>query len=497
MLKLSVEHAFGDEAPPPDWAAVLRQTLAEPPRQPRQACERWLQTLRQLARYALPPQERCQALSMLRDAILPQAAALEDWARAADPVGSAEARQALSLGRALLLRLHQDCKLLSRDCEEAGGGLFSGGRLRQEALALAFASAWDVQTLHARSYAPLPGGFWLDCHLLFACALSQGWERKTVAGGGDSLGGWYRRLLLLGMTASNRLDNRQQALLLPWIAAQARYLQLEQLAPGLPQQDGWLFAEAGDKPPRFVAEQPPEEGGSWWRADAGRTLDKLRAELNRLQAAGAPCGVESQLLARLDQEWRSPPRRRHARFRRFHSETVALLSQLPQCWRLAAGEGEPPVPAHLQLANLSASGLMLQGEALGQQLRAGELVMLRRKGLAWQLGLVRWLSLPGEELQTECGVELIGKRPQAVELAPLTSHAHTPFEPALLVQPERRFCRGGVLAAAGRWYQAQRPLLLRQGEEVRKVRAVRLLQQTASCQLMEIRVDEVLESGKE
>ncbi|WP_039755610.1 hypothetical protein, partial [Chromobacterium haemolyticum] len=62
----------------------------------------------------------------------------------------------------------------------------------------------------------------------------------------------------------------------------------------------------------------------------------------------------------------------------------------------ADGELEP---CRLQISNLSASGLLLQGESLQQPLRAGEVVMLRRRGFGWQLGLVRWVSFGGEDMQ--------------------------------------------------------------------------------------------------
>ena len=118
--------------------------------------------------------------------------------------------------------------------------------------------------------------------------------------------------------------------------------------------------------------------------------------------------------------------------------------------------------------------------------------MLRRRGFGWQLGLVRWVSFGGEDMQTECGIEFIGKRPQAVEVAAVTSHASGGFEPALRMQVERHFRLSGILVLPGRLYQAMRPFLLRGADGESRVRAVRLLQQTAHYQFVEIKIDEAL-----
>ncbi|UGA38863.1 hypothetical protein JOS77_03890 [Chromobacterium haemolyticum] len=211
--------------------------------------------------------------------------------------------------------------------------------------------------------------------------------------------------MLLGLTASNRLETAKIALLLQWLEQHAGLLRVEQLDQPLGDDGALAFRADADRPARFCAELDLDGDGVWWRLDAGRLLERLDELSRQRQRQGLDGGHETWLLARLRQEWGAPPRRRHVRLRRLSVETVELVSLLPRCWRLAAGEpadGELE-PCRLQISNLSASGLLLQGESLQQPLRAGEVVMLRRRGFGWQLGLVRWVSFGGEDMQTECG----------------------------------------------------------------------------------------------
>ncbi|PTU71380.1 hypothetical protein [Chromobacterium haemolyticum] len=495
MMELSLIHAL----PEGPWAALdlkaIQAQLEALATQPATlAADKASQWLGQWLRLALALAERLQLLQALRAPLAALVARLERAAARQELSCTPEARAALQSARQLLRQWHEQCKLLAQAFSAQEAGRFSSSRPRLEALQLALASGYDLLALHARSYAPLHKGFWRDCHRLYAYALAQGWEGRQAAGGVAAPGLSYRRLMLLGLTASNRLETAKIALLLQWLEQHAGLLRVEQLDQPLGDDGALAFRADADRPARFCAELDLDGDGVWWRLDAGRLLERLDELSRQRQRQGLDGGHEAWLLARLRQEWGAPPRRRHVRLRRLSVETVELVSLLPRCWRLAAGEpadGELE-PCRLQISNLSASGLLLQGESLQQPLRAGEVVMLRRRGFGWQLGLVRWVSFGGEDMQTECGVEFIGKRPQAVEVAAVTSHAAGGFEPALRMQAERHFRHSGILVLPGRLYQALRPFHLRGADGECRVRAVRLLQQTAHYQFVEIKIDELL-----
>lgn len=495
MIELSLMHAL----PEPPWQALdlktaraQLETLAGLPAP--LAADKAGQWLAQWRRAALAPAERLLLLQTLQAPVAALTARLESGAARQELSCTPEARAALHAARQLLRQWHEQCKLLVQAFSAQEAGRFSSSRPRLEALQLALASGYDLLALHARSYAPLHKGFWRDCHHLYAYALAQGWEGRQASGGAPPPGLSYRRIMLLGLTASNRLETAKIALLLQWLEQHAGLLRVEQLDQSLGDDGALAFRADADRPARFCAELDVDGDGVWWRLDAGRLLERLDELGRQRQRQGSGDGHEAWLLARLRQEWGAPRRRRHVRLRRLGVETVELVSLLPRCWRLASGEpadGELE-PSRLQISNLSASGLLLQGESLQQPLRAGEVVMLRRRGFGWQLGLVRWVSFGGEDMQTECGIEFIGKRPQAIEVAAVTSHAAGGFEPALRMQAERHFRQSGVLVLPGRLYQALRSFHLRGADGESRVRAVRLLQQTAHYQFVEIKVDEAL-----
>lgn len=495
MIELSLIHAL----PEPPWQALdlkaARAQLASLATLPAQlAANQVGQWLAQWQRAALAPAERLALLQTLQAPVTALAVRLESGAARQELSCTPEARAGLHSARQLLRQWHEQCKLLAQAFSAQEASRFASSRPRQEALQLALASGYDLLALHARSYAPLYKGFWRDCHHLYAHALSQGWEGRQAGSGTAAPGLSYRRLMLLGLTASNRLEPAKIALLLQWLEQHAGLLRVEQLDQPLGDEGALAFRADVDRPARFCAELDLDGDGVWWRLDAGRLLQRMDELGRQRQRQGLDDSHEAWLLARLRQEWSAPRRRRHVRLRRLSVETVELVSLLPRCWRLAAGapaDGELE-PCRLQISNLSASGLLLQGESLQQPLRAGEVVMLRRRGFGWQLGLVRWVSFGGEDMQTECGIEFIGKRPQAVEVAAVTSHASGGFEPALRMQAERHFRLSGILVLPGRLYQAMRPFLLRGADGESRVRAVRLLQQTAHYQFVEIKIDEAL-----
>ncbi|AXE30928.1 hypothetical protein DK842_14160 [Chromobacterium phragmitis] len=386
--------------------------------------------------------------------------------------------------RGLWRELHEACKLLAQACAARRAGRFGDGGLLRQALGMALGSGWRLQCGHMLGYAPLFPGFWQDCHQLFAEARRQGWEGQPAPGA------CYRQMLLLGITSSNRLDPMRQRQLLDWVESHGQALRLV----GPPKRgegaEAWLVSLEADSPGRFATIASAEAAGGYWRAEAADVVHRLRSSA-QAEPESFTAG-QWQLLERLEREWSRPPQRRHLRRNQRNGQRVAVVSGFDACWRLAAEGRAPEDAGELLLGNLSTSGMLLYGDCPAGLLQAGALVMLKRRGFEWQLGLVRWISLPGGDAPTECGVEFVGKRPQAIWAGAVTSHPAGELERGLLLQAERRFRQKGVLVVPGRQYQALRPFRLRAEAGEWAVRAQRLLQQTASCQLMEIRLEEAL-----
>ncbi|AMC33885.1 hypothetical protein [Janthinobacterium sp. B9-8] len=400
-------------------------------------------------------------------------------------------RLAAQQAQGLLRTLHQSFIRLAQ-LRSNETGLFSTNRPRLEAFGMALESAWQLACLYSRTLTPLPIGFWLGCHQLFAEILELGWSTRSLKNG-SSLGSLYRQLMLLGISASNRLEPQKMALLFKIVEDEARYLDLIQLDQALGEQGTFIYQTNSDDAPHFAHELPHKEQSVWWMIDTQRLLKRLSSKLQRLLTQSEDRHVEIQLIGRLLQEWAAPPRRQHFRLRRKNGEQIQLISLWPRCWDIAAGriDDAAPEPAKLNICNISASGLLLQGESLNQPLQAGEILMLRRGDQHWQLGLVRWLSLRGEGLSSECGIELIGRSPEAVHIAPITSLGEDPLTPALSLAADSRRGHNGMLILAGKQYQAMRMFTVHDSRGICKVRATRLVMQTAYYQFIETWLEEI------
>lgn len=486
--------------------------------------------LAQLNCIKLPPATRLQLLRLYllaQDKLLP---VLEAEARPGDLTSYSRARGAALLAQHLSILIHNGFKrvLLDRSQEH---GLFALDRHKLEALNLAMLSARQLALLYARTYTPLPAGFWHDCHQIFLYVLQQGWDSKALNDKEDSLGSLYRQLLLLGLTACNRMEPALIDYTLLLIRKYAKCLHLVQI-DRLPERHGaFLYQPEADSPPRFHSELPASQMPShWWVIDTQALQHELMEKLLSLQRLAQSHNEDTRLaeeirrVLHLMQAWQSAPQRRHARHD--SQQQVELVTLLPTCWFIANqaswdfatpaeaalpplanhtdgvevhGSDEsnstaakhtrplPPAPATVTMHNLSASGMLLRGESPQHPLRTGELAMLRLPGKLWHLAVIRWVNLRGEGMEAECGLEQLGPIPDAVMLMPVITHPNDHFQMALHLPALPRSGRAAMLVIPGRQYQKLREfrMLTARGEQL--IRTTTLDSQTAYYQFVEYR----------
>lgn len=417
------------------------------------------------------------------------------------------ARRAAQLAQHLVLGVHNGFKQVALELSREAGRFFNR-RPALEAVDAALASAWELVAICARTYTPLPAGFWIDCHRIFSYIDEQGWMSKS-AGKDASLGDLYGRIMLLGMTGSNRMELPKIELLIAFISERAPELEFKKLKGALGEQGAFLFRVDLDQPGRFFDELARAEAqAAWWVVDVSPITREMPKRIAALQAKEGSSPHELQLLTGLLREWANPPKRRHARTAQADAEEVELVSLLPGCWlTLHAESGKAPIttwgvaleqgedaddalgappPARLRVCNMSESGMMLEGESANQPLRSGGLILVRRKAHSWQLGIVRWVSFRSESLETQCGVELIGRKPDPVLVMPVMSHPTGRYQRALSLMNGRRLVMGG------RFYQPMREFHIADGEKRLTAKASTLALQVASYQMFDVKLgDEV------
>lgn len=518
MLKLSIAPTYLDStlamSDLPQLDSWLRQ---RPLSQPLECAEQLRQALEQLNRVRLTPAQRAKLLERHHQEHKLLLPLLEKLAANGELTTQHKARHAARLAQQLGTALHSGYKLLAMERSEEHG-LLVLDKYKSEALCLAMRSARQMAFLYARTYTTLPEGFWHDCHRLFFHALEKGWENTPLPGQTKSPAHYYRQILLLGMTASNRMAPALIDYTLLLIRKHADLLDLLHLGHLTTGHGSFAFQPSADQPPRYISEAPdtPSAQGIWV-IDTHALETELKSKLQKLQYLARhqdnPFELEEEIqhVLYLTMEWQSSIQRRHDR--QPSDDEIELVSSLSTIWFICNGaawtfpNGEalpeellpdnglrgklqrlpPPLPVRLKVVNTSTSGMLLRGEAQYHPLRAGELLLLRHPGKPWQLAVVRWVNLCGEQMETECGVELVGPQPEAVMLLPLLTHPNDHYHMALRLPASPRPGKQPLLVIPDRQYQRQREfyLLDREGRQV--ISSTSLSLQTASHQFVEYR----------
>ena len=367
-------------------------------------------------------------------------------------------------------------------------GFFTSNKPKIEACHYSLLAAFDLMTSHALGYSPVPADVWRECHQLYRYVLAQGWDNKSVGGKEDTLGTLYRRLLLLGMAASNRMDLARIVCLINIVVEGAAHVQLLPLAAGA-DASGFSIDLYSDMPPRFGQHRRTYlHQDQHFLLGTHRALQHWEEKSQKVAIQDATTQLERQLVLRLRQEWVLPPQRRQLRLRSKNQETVHLHVGLDACWQMLndpAGYDKAPLP--MSVCNLSAAGYLLSGKLGSVAIRSGELVMVQRDQRAWLLGVVRWINRLSPRGDTEFGIEIIGKTPLAIMVTPVVTHPGEQPQQAIRLPATSRLNQQDVLVMPGKLYQALRQFEVIHAGGSNLVKAHRLLHQTGYFQFIEVR----------
>lgn len=319
MLKLSVAPPYLDASLAMSDPAQLDTWLRQCPLgQPLECAELLRQALEQLNRVRLPPAQRARLLERHQQEHKILLPLLERLAVNGELSTQHRARHAARLAQQLMLALHNGYKLLLLD-RNAEHGLLALEKYKTEAMCLVMRSARQLAFLYARTYTNLPEGFWLDCHSLFFHILEKGWENTQLPGQTKSPAHYYRQILLLGMTACNRMSPVLIDYTLPLIRKHAGLLDLLHLGQLSSGHGSFAFQPGMDQPPRYISEAPdtPSAQGIWV-LDTHALEAELKSKLQKLQYLarhqGNPFELEEEIqhVRYLSMEWQSSIQRRHA-----------------------------------------------------------------------------------------------------------------------------------------------------------------------------------------
>lgn len=389
--------------------------------------------------------------------------------------------QGVALGRFGLALPWQEQAMLQQ-------GFFASNKPKIEACQQVLLAAFDVMTSHALGYSPVPKGVWLGCHQLYRQILAQGWEGKSAGAREETLATLYRRLLLLGMASSNRMDLARIFCLINIVSEGAPHVQLIPLPAGA-DAPGYALDMYADQPPRFGQHRRKyQHADQHFLLGTHRALQHWEEKSQTVQMPDANSQLQQQLVLRLRQEWVQPPQRRQLRLHSKNHEQVHVHIGLDACWQMLhepAAYQQPPLP--MAVCNMSAAGYLLAGRLGAVVLRSGDLVMVQRETRSWLLGVVRWINRLSPAGETEFGIEIIGKTPEAIMAKPVVTHEAEQPQQAIRLPANSRLNQQDVLVMPGKLYQALRQFELSQQDGIVLVKAHRLLHQTGYFQFIEVR----------
>ncbi|MBI3145862.1 MAG: hypothetical protein HYZ18_11540 [Pseudogulbenkiania sp.] len=433
--------------------------------------------------------------------------ALETQIVSDEVVSSGKARQAARLGMALFDALFAGFKRTLVERLEKRS-LLEREQPKVELLCLALLTARLQIKLAMECYSDLPLHFWHDCHQLYQLAVESGWQERRQAPA-ESIAVVYRQILLMGLTDGKHLADSEIAAALALIFRLAPRVDLIPLA-GLSKAQGFGYQvdPARDAPPHFLPLKPQvAASGEFWVYLGGaiESLQQQAEPLARQLADGTatPAELTVEVARKLADEWTQPKRRRQPR--QAAQQWLTLTAQLLPIWltlRPAPVEtpddspipvlGKPARPALFQAVNQSQVGFLLRGNPNEQPLRTGELLLLspQLQPDNHQLCAVRWAAAPAGGNDVECGVELLGPAPEAVEVLPTITHQDDMFQPALRLPAQPRFGRPALLVLPGRPFSRLREFLLRDSQGETRIRVTRVELQTPLYQAMEYRRSE-------
>jgi hypothetical protein len=377
-----------------------------------------------------------------------------------------------------------------------------------------------------QTYSPTPAGIWSELHQLYRHALQQNIQEEEVSdtGASSSVNLTYKQALMLSLADPYRLMQGDVSHILEYLAHFGDQAHLMPLAQPSSPNGFFLVRLDNDKPPKALSQGL---GDADARSDVLlNTLDLARTMHQKIQqleagepphSLGLPQNAKDpaylNLLRRLLRHWGVTPKRHFTRVP--NQANVDICSGLRSVHYFMNGEkhyvtGEAmeshdaeitvkytssPIDKSSQqtytsskwvIANESAGGIALSKASIEPvQVRVGELIGLRpEKGQEWNVGVVRWVQ-SDSPTDIELGVQMLAPSALPVVVKPTIAPDEALFQPALMLPELPILKQPATLVAPRGTYQELRELqVIKNGASI-TVRATKLLEQTATFEIMQ------------
>jgi len=424
-------------------------------------------------------------------------------------------RQAANLARRLYVELAYGYKIILMDHLEKKR-IRIGGRAH---LHLLIQRAMDAlsKALCAfyKTYSPTPSGMWSEIHQLAQLALLRNLHDKPLDGGRNSVSSTYKRALLLALANPYKLMQGEVDKVTDYLVEHANLAKLYPIQDKRSASGVFVINLDSDAPPKSIDQNAKTTTYNHILLGTDALVSTLNEQIARLETASMQRTLNLAdhakqvsyigLMRRLLKDWTFMPKRK---FQRKINEAVMevcvglramchfILSQseaveqtpldfridtIPGTDRTGQTEHAHFASSQWAVTNESAGGIGLKcASALSQPIRIGEIIGLRSQdNQNWTIGVVRRVFSEDSD-RVELGVQMLAPTAAPITIKPVVAGPKETFQAALLLPEIRPLQQPATIVAAPATFRSKLEYLVYKNGVVSHVRAMRLVDQTAS-----------------
>ena len=427
-----------------------------------------------------------------------------------------KSRQAANLARRLFMELAYGYKIILLERLEKKGISF-GGRVHLPLLIQrAIAALSKALCAFYKTYSPTPPGIWSEIHQLAHLALERNLHNEPVDRGRNSISAIYKQTLLLALANPYKLMHGEVDRVTDYLV---EYGNLAKLYPMQATQSSvgvFLVNLDSDASPKSL-DKGHAKGRNYILLGTDALVSTLQDQISKLESGRPPKALNLpdyaklpsylNLMRHLLKDWTLVPKRKFQRmannnimeicvglraashFISFHPEATEIemetldFSGIEQSGSPAIGKSVQLqfVTSQWAVTNESAGGLGLKCiSGSTQPIRIGEIIALRsRDSQNWNIGVVRRVFSDKPE-HLELGVQMLAPAASPITIKPVVAGPKDTFQAALLLPEIRALQQPATIVAAPATYRSKLEYLLYQNSGISNVRAMRLIEQTAS-----------------
>jgi hypothetical protein len=430
-----------------------------------------------------------------------------------------KSRQAATLARTLYIELAYGYKivLLARVDKR----LSFGGAQLHLIIQRAIAALSKALCIFYKTYSPTPDGFWSEIHQLAELALQRNLHDQPVDGGKHSCSSTYKQILLLALANPYKLMQGEVERVNDYLAAHSNLAKLQPLQPTHGSFGLFLINLESDDPPKSVDQEGEINPRSHILLGTDALVSTLHEQVANLEAGRPPKQLKLpdtakdpaylNLMRRLLKDWSVVP---HRKFKRLvNNNVMEICVGLRATGHFLAGTGaagetldfsgnQPAASGSAKsiesqfllsqwtVTNESAGGLGLKRDSGNNvQIRVGEIIGLRMQGNPqWNIGVVRRV-MSSDPANVELGVQMLAPSGTAITIKAVVAGPKDTFQVALLLPEIRSLQQPATIVASPATFRAKLEYLLYQNGVVSNVRAMQLMEQTASFDQFQYRTE--------